>query len=273
MADSQNAGDRPEPGGVDPTVRQADPSFSKDGAPEQGLAYYSSPGQGNPAPWPYPPQTRPDRTGWIIGGIFAVVVVLGIGVGIGMLAGGSGSSGTAGNPVAAPSIYSMDGVGNACDLVDTGPLKKWSSTPISAPEHREERPGPDGGGSLSCRIGYSTDGDPLQEARILLDVDFTNGSAPPYYEHWEKRETGKIGAGLSSGKVTGLGSEGYWHSEVTGDLVIDTSYIVCVLADNVTVHVQLQFVRDKDVSQVSRDNLDPIARAQVRATLDKLRKS
>ncbi|MFF3566636.1 hypothetical protein ACFYXQ_02525 [Nocardia jiangxiensis] len=267
MADSQGAGDRPVVDDADPTVRQHDSSVSGGAGSEPG---HGDAGRGHPAPMPDSPPSNSGRTGWIIGGIVAAVVVLGIGVGVGAL--GARSSEKAGNAVAETPIYSMDGINDACGSVDTAPLKRWSSTPSRPPEHREDRPGPDGGGSLSCRIGYSTDGDPLQEARILVDVDFTNGSAPPYYDHWEQRETGKIGSGLSSGKVTGLGSEGYWHSEVSGDLVTDTSYIVCVLADNVSVHVELQFVRDRDVSQVSSADLDPIARAQVRRTLDALRK-
>ncbi|MFC5121834.1 hypothetical protein ACFPN7_48645 [Amycolatopsis halotolerans] len=81
----------------------------------------------------YPPPAKPRRTGWIVGGIAALVAVLGIGIAVGVVAGQSSERPP--EPAAAPG-YSMDHVGNACDLVDPAPLRKWSPTPKGRPSTR-----------------------------------------------------------------------------------------------------------------------------------------
>jgi hypothetical protein len=229
--------------------------------------YLGQPQPAFPPPgYGYPPPPKPRRTAWIVAGVAALVVVLGGGVAIGVVV--RQSAGQPPKPTTAPA-YSMNAVSNACDLVDPAPLTKWSPTPAGPPEHREVRPDVTGAGSLNCRIGYSSD-DAVDTAEILVDAAFTDGTAPPYYENWKRGDTAKTAAGMASGPVTGVGTQGYWHSEVFGDLVIDTRYVLAVLDRNVSVRVRLNVSRDKDSAQVHNDELESIAKAEVRRTLNGL---
>ncbi len=225
-----------------------------------------------PHPYPgygYPPPAKPSRAGWIVGGVAALVVVLGGGVAVGVVLGQT--SGQPPKPTAPPvPVFSMNAVSNACDLVDPAPLTKWSPTPAGPPEYREVRPSVEGAGSLSCHIGYNN-GDALNMAEILLDVEFTNGSAGPSYDNWKSFDLAKTGAGLESGPITGIGTQAYWHSETLGDLVTNTRYLLAVLDGNVSVRVRLNLSRDKDNSQVPRADLESVALAQIRNTLNKLK--
>lgn len=76
---------------------------------------------------------------------------------------------------------------------------------------------------------------------------------------------------MAFGAVTGIGTQGFWHSEVFGDLVTNTTYVVCVQDGNVSVRVRLNFTREKGVSAVGRNDLEPIAESQARKTLNGLR--
>ncbi|MBF6223204.1 hypothetical protein IU479_34580 [Nocardia abscessus] len=49
------------------------------------------------------------------------------------------------------------------------------------------------------------------------------------------------------------------------------TYVVCVQDGNVSVRVRISLTREKDSPVVRRDELDSIARSQVRRTLDGLR--
>ncbi|TCO59407.1 hypothetical protein [Actinocrispum wychmicini] len=225
---------------------------------------YPHPGYG------YPPPAKPRRTGWIVAGVAAVVIALGAGVAIGVVVARQ-SPDQPPKPATAP-VYSMNAVSNACDLVDPAPLTAWSPTPASPPQHREVRPSVYGAGSLSCQIGYSSD-NAVDTAEILVDADFTNGDAPPSYDGWKRGDTAKTGAGMESGPITGIGTQGYWHSETYGNLVTDTRYLLAVLDGNVSVRVRLNVSRDKDDSQVHRAELESIAEAQVRKTLNGLKQN
>lgn len=232
------------------------------------------PGAGQPQPvYPghgYPPPVKPRRTGWIVAGVAALVIVLGAGVAIGVAT--KQSSGQPPKPATAP-VYSMNAVANACDLVDPAPLTKWAPTPAGPPQHREVRPGGvNGAGSLSCQIGY-TSGDAVDTAEILVDVDFTNGDAPPSFDGWRRGDLAKTGAGKASGPIIGVGTRGYWHSEIFGDLVTDTRYLLAVLDGNVSVMVRLNISRGNDEPQVHRAELQSIAEAQVEKTLNGLKQN
>ncbi|MET9260942.1 hypothetical protein [Amycolatopsis sp. NPDC004079] len=218
-------------------------------------------------PFPAIPPAKPRRTGWIVGGVAALVVVLGIGIAVGVVAGQSSERPP--EPAAAPG-YSMDHVGNACDLVDPAPLRKWSPTPTGPPEHKELRPSKLDAGSLSCQLRYSS-GNSLDTAEVILDVNFTNGTAPSFYDNWKRGNAAKTGEGKASGPITGIGSQGFWHSEVYGDLVANTRYVLCVLDGNVSVRVRLNFSRSRDVAQVHRTEVQPIAEAQARKALSGLK--
>lgn len=107
----------------------------------------------------------------------------------------------------------------------------------------------------------------------VLDVEFTDGDAPPQYDNWKRYYSGKTGPGMAFGAVTGIGTQGFWHSEVYGDLVTNTIYDVCVLDGNVSAHVTLDFSRERGVSAVGRDDLEPIAEAEARKALNGLREN
>jgi hypothetical protein len=252
--------DQRVPSGVEHTTG-AFPTAGNAPPPDLGQPAYPYPGFG------YPPPPKPHRTAWIVAGVVALVIVLGAGLAIGVVVRQSG--GQPPKPTTAP-VYSMNPVSNACDLVDPAPLTKWSPTPAGPPRHREVRPGVNGAGSLSCQLGYSS-GDALNTAEILVDADFTTGAAPPSYDNWKRGDTAKTDAGMESGPISGIGTKGYWHSEVFGNLVTNTRYVLAVLDANVSVRVRLNVSRSNDSSQVNRAELESIAEAEVRKTLNGLK--
>jgi len=225
-------------------------------------------GRGDQRAWSgiAPPPT-PRRTAWIVTGVVALVIVLGAGVAIGVVLRQSG--GQPPKPPAAP-VYSMNAVANACDLVDPAPLTTWSPTPSGPPQHREVRPSATGAGSLSCQFAYTSD-NVVDTAEIIVDAEFTNGSALPSYDNWQRGDAAKTGVGKASGPVTGIGTKAYWHTEVFGDLVADTRYLLAVLDGNVSVRVRLNVSRANDVSQVRREELESVAKAEVRKDMNGLR--
>src|SRR5262249_34400386 len=137
---------------------------------------------------------------------------------------------------------------------------------------QEVRPDATSAGSLSCQINYSSD-DAVDTAEIIVDVDFTNGDAPPFYDNWKRGDMTKTGAGLESGPIIGVGDQGYWHVEILGDLVTNTRYLLAVLDGNVSVRVRLNISRSNDDSQVHRAELEQIAEAQVRKALNGLKQN
>jgi hypothetical protein len=203
--------------------------------------------------------------------------VLGIGVVIGIVIGRDSGGQSAGGSATArhvPATYSLNGITNACDLVDPTPLTRWASTPTGTPEHQETRPAASDSGGLKCDVGYAnstTDEYSMNNARMSVEAEFTDGSAPPFYDHWKHADTVTRGAGAVFGAATGIGSQGYWYSAATGNLVTDMVYVVCVQDGNVSVRVQISLTREEGSPAVSRDDLDPIASAQVRRALDGLR--
>ncbi|WP_433758022.1 hypothetical protein [Nocardia sp. CA-135398] len=273
MTDSQRGpdGQPPVPGGVDPAARQPDPPSGSWVMPD------GRPGQGYGPTLSYQPaSTGSGRTVLIIAGVLGLVVVLGLGVAIGFVVGrgGRSSESTGASATGKTATYSMNAVTNACDLVDPTPLTEWSPTPKGAPEHRETRPSIYGSGGLKCDVGYTsaTAGEfPMNKAGMRVEAEFTNGTAPPYYDHWMHADVATPEAQSASGAVTGIGNQGYWYSEVRGNLVADMAYVVCVQDGNVSVRVQISLVREQGSPAVRRDELDSIAKSQVRRTLDGLR--
>ncbi|WP_181721686.1 hypothetical protein [Nocardia gipuzkoensis] len=203
------------------------------------------------------------------------MVMLGLGVVIGIVVGRSSeSAGVSATARPETGAYSMNGITNACDLVDPTPLTKWSPTPKGAPEHKETRPTAYGSGSLKCDAEYTsaTVGEfSMNKAAMSVEAEFTNGAAAPFYDHWKHADVETPGAESDSGAVTGIGNQGYWYSEVRGNLVANMTYVVCVQDGNVSVRVRISLTREKDSPVVRRDELDSIARSQVRRTLDGLR--
>ncbi len=237
------------------------------------------PGQGyGSAPSYPPPSTGNGRTGLIIAGVLGLVVVLGLGVVIGMVVSGGDSSSESADTSATAwreaATYSMNAITNACDLVDPTPLTKWSPTPKGAPEHRETRPTAYGSGSLKCDAEYTsaTVGEfAMNKAAMSVEAEFTNGAAAPFYDHWKHADVATPESESASGPVTGIGNQGYWYSEVRGNLVANMTYVVCVQDGNVSVRVKILLTREKGSPVVRWDELDSIARLQAARTLDGLR--
>ncbi|MFI6366745.1 hypothetical protein ACIBG0_28800 [Nocardia sp. NPDC050630] len=273
MTDSERGpgGRPPMLGSVDPAARQPDPPAGGWGTP------YGPPGQGYGPTLSYlQPATGSRRAALIIAGVLGLLVALGLGVVIGIVVGGGDSSSESAGASATgkTGTYSMNAITNACDLVDPTPLTKWSPTPKGAPEHRETRPTAYESGSLKCDAGYTsaTAGEfPMNKAGMSVEAEFTNGAAPPFYDHWKHADVATPEAESASGEVTGLGNQGYWYSEVRGNLVANITYVVCVQDGNVSVRVKISLTREQGSPAVRREELDSIARSQVRRTLDGLR--
>ncbi|MFE7802556.1 hypothetical protein [Nocardia sp. NPDC057440] len=255
-------------------------------APGQPVFGYGRPRQG----YGPPPSSRSGKTGLIVAGVLGLVVVLGIGVVIGIFVSGDDSGGnsaaaaapssaapttTTSRREAAPGIYSMSAITNACDLVDPTPLHRWSSTPREDPRHREFPPNTSDGGNLHCAIRYTSpstidDDATVDEAGISLQAQFTGAESAPAYDRWKQTDTAATGAGLASGEVTGIGAQGYWHIATT-DTSNGMTYIVGVHDSNISVRVEVAVLRAKGEPPVNRDDLDTIATNQARQALNGLK--
>ncbi|MFD0360149.1 hypothetical protein ACFQZZ_01650 [Nocardia sp. GCM10030253] len=299
--------DQPTPGSADPAVRQHDPPLgdwrNPDSgtytsvpppafAPGQPVIGYGQPGQG----YGPPPSIGSGKTGLIIAGVLGLVV-LGIGVAIGIFVSGGDSGGnsaaapatssaapatssaapatTTSRREAAPGIYSMSAITNACDLVDPTPLHRWSSTPREVPRHQEFPPNTSDGGNLYCAIRYTSpstveDDATVDEAGISLQAQFTGAEAAPAYDRWKQTDTAATGAGRASGEVTGIGAQGYWHTATT-DTGNGMTYIVGVHDSNISVRVEVAVLRAKGEPPVNRDDLDTIAKNQAQQALNGLK--
>ncbi|WP_280415367.1 hypothetical protein [Nocardia carnea] len=290
MTDPRHGPDRPLAGNADPTAPQPHFATRDETHPVTG---YGRPGPGyQPPPQFIPAPTGRGKAGLIAAGVVGLVIVLAAGVLIGVIIAGGGSdhrpaavapsssaaarpSSTAATtpPQVAPGMYSMNGIGNACDLVDPTPLHKWSSTPDQAPYHHETPPSGDDPGRLSCQFTYksqSGDGVHWNQAAIDLQVEFTAPGAAPAYDEWKQEDT--TGPGGNSGEVTGIGSRGYWHT-ATEDTshTIGLDYIVGVQDDNVSLRVRIPILRQLGEPVPNTDELGVIARDQARQTLDGLK--
>ncbi|MFE7741727.1 hypothetical protein [Nocardia sp. NPDC057455] len=293
MTDPRHPPDQPIPGDSDLTAPQPHLSTGDWARP---VTEYSRPVQGYQ---PLIPQGASSPTGYrkpglIAAGVVALVAVLGAGVVIGFIIadGGSGSRSaaveastgapatsstatTTPHPEPAPGIYSMIGIANACDLVDPAPLHKWSSTPDQPPYHHETAPRVDGPGRLSCQFSYKSlagDGVHWNQAAIDLRVEFTAAGAAPAYDDW-KRQDATPGSGRSSGEVTGIGAQGYWHTAVSDfSYTTGMDYLVGVQDSNVSVRVRIPILRQHGEPSVNLDELGAIARIQAQRALDGLRK-
>ncbi|MFI5718020.1 hypothetical protein [Nocardia sp. NPDC051750] len=310
MTDSRHeAGGPAMPGSSEPTDRQPFPPASgwappDSGKPPPGLAPgqpvtgLGPPGPGYPPQPSYPPPpTGNSRTGLIIAGVLALVLVLALGVVIGFVASGGGSDGepgaitaaseaavsstttpptTTATPVPAPGIYSMSGITNACDLVDPTPLHRWSSTPDKPPYHVENPPGTlDRAGDLTCQFTYQTlssDDAHYYQVGIELEAEFTATGAAPAYDEWKRGHTADAEPGHASGATTGLGAQGYWATWVKDqEYYGGMTYIVGVQDSNVSVKVKIAVLRQLGEPQVSLDELGAIARSQAQRALDGLK--
>ena len=264
----------PQESGDQPTTHSADPV----GAPAP-VAYPAYPGTGyQPAP---APPGRGGTTGLVIAGVIGLAAGIGIGIGGMAIAANDDPEPSASNaPIDTASTtstggpdhqsrYSMSSVTNACDLIDPTLLHQWSATPEGAPVNRETRPS-----SLSCTAKFSTPSTVTtyqnNNAEIQFEAEFVEDGAAATYDSWKRHDTHTTGAGLSSGEVTGIGAKGYWHSEVDDTLSMQ-QYFVGVQDGNVVARVRIILWLADDEPAVSREDLDKVARSEVRMALDGLR--
>lgn len=248
------------------------------------LPAYPNSGASQPA-YPAPPSgTR--RTGLIVTGVIALVAGVGIGVGATAIATSDDDPEPRPNPAASSRVsittppsttptsgpaqpaagdYSMASVSNACDLIDLTSLHKWATTPRLGPDHWENQPT-----DLSCQASYialSANQTHYNEAGINFEAAFTDSA----YDEWKDKDTATSGAGATSGKITGLGAEGYWHSEIADTGTVGMDYIVAVRDSNLSVRVRLALLRQPGEPPVTWEEMAAVARPQVEHAMTRLR--
>ncbi|MFI6041871.1 hypothetical protein ACIA8C_09565 [Nocardia sp. NPDC051321] len=235
------------------------------------------------------------KTGLVVAVVAGMVVALGAGVVIGIsiagddsgtrsaavaapssaLATQSTTATTSARPEPAPGSYAMNGISDACDLVDPAAVQKWSSTPDKPPAHYENPPSTYDPGSLSCQFSYkspSSDGVHWNQAAIDLKVEFTAAGAAPAYDGWKRKDT-TSSAGADSGDVTGIGTQGYWHTVVSdSSYTTGMDYVVGVQDSNVSLRVRIPVLRQHGEPPIRLEELATIARNQAAQALDRLQK-
>jgi hypothetical protein len=238
----------------------------------------------------YPPPPGPSKTSLIATGVVALVVGIGIGVGGFVLATDddpeprAGGSTVSNVPITTPSDwntttsapappvdgdYSMNSVSDACQLIDPTLLHKWGSTPSQPLKGWKNEPT-----DLACQVSFkalAADQTHYNEVGINLEAWFSQAGAESAYDDWKGEDTGTTGDGIASGEVTGIGSEGYWHSEAAvGSSYGGGDYVVAVRDGNVSVRVRVTLLRQPGEPAVSWDEVSAMARSQVQRALDRL---
>ncbi|MGW0250861.1 hypothetical protein ACWDYH_29950 [Nocardia goodfellowii] len=289
------AADAPDPARSEPTM------IGGPTTPFAGYDQYTPPPQpyAAPPPPPQPPYTAPpqqysgpqgfpqqpppyqrpksSKAPWLIGGGIALVLVLGLFAGcVALVSSAKDSLDNGGGN--AEGNYSMDKITNACSLIDTSVVSKWAKTQAAAPEHTETQPKSYTGGELQCTAKYkeasTTSKYHTNNAEIKLEVSFLgDGSFADHdYDSWKQYDTGTTGTGRSSGEVTGIGAQGYWHSEVRDySSYAVTDYTVAVQDSNVSVKVEISIDR-ADGDSFDKEEVATVAEEQVRKALAGLKK-
>lgn len=263
-----------------PTAPVADPrAFTP--AAHPGYAYPSYPQQMLPPP----PSNK--KTSVIVAAVIGLLAGIGIGAGgVAIATSSDDDPSVTADPTRTPPIatetttttesaageYSMDSVTNACEIIDLTLLHRWGpTTPRTGPENLETRPR-----RLSCQVGYSapstTDEFENNETGLDFEAEFTQDSADPAYVQWKNRDTDTTGSNLDFGDVTGIGTEGYWFSEKSDDLMGGMSYTVAVLDSNVSVKARISLTRADGERPVAWEEMDEVAKAEVQLALEALKK-
>ncbi|AYF77145.1 hypothetical protein D7D52_28745 [Nocardia yunnanensis] len=247
------------------------------GYPQQFTPPPVAPAYGYTAP---PPRSGGNKTGWIIGGVIGLVVVVGAVIGIVALSSGGSDSPLGGDKKKSAGKYTMDGVTNGCSVIDTSVLSKWVATSKGTPEHSETKPTDYSGGRFECRAGNEeaskTDKYSTNSADLTLDVSFLSGSASAYnrpdYDMWKTSDTGTTGSGRTAGDVTGIGEAGYWSSKVDDYTYFTTTdYTVAVKDDNASVKVNIRLSMSKGQA-VSKDEVAQVCKDQAQKALTNLKR-
>ncbi|MCP9621743.1 hypothetical protein FOH10_30290 [Nocardia otitidiscaviarum] len=290
----------PQPSAPDPTMlnygggmgytpppqQTYQPGYTSGPAPvQQFAAGPAQPYTSGPAPqpgypgYPTPPPSGGNKAGLIVGGIIGLVVIVAVAIGgIALMSGGDDSPNTAGGETEnanADGKYTMDNVTNACSLIDPTALTRWSRTPEGSPTHTETQPTSYSGGKLECKASYtepSSDKYVDNDADITLEVSFLAAGSKYYqpdpdYKRWKEYDTRSTGSGLASGDVTGLGEEGYWHTETRDSSYRNNlDYTVAVRDSNVSVKVEISIKR-ASADTISTEEVGQIAKEQVQKAL------
>ncbi|QLY31257.1 hypothetical protein H0264_02480 [Nocardia huaxiensis] len=276
----------------DPYQQQPDPYQQQYQQPQQqfqqpGYNQFAQPqpqpGYGYPTP---PPSGGGSKTGWIVGGVIGLIVIVGVAIGAIALTGGSDKKddGLFGGGNSDDGKYTMANITNGCSAVDISVLTKWASTSKGSPEHKETQPTDYSGGNFDCRAGYEQQSPPdkygstdTDTADLDLEVDFMSGSSSAYnrptYDMWKQMDVGTTGTGRASGDITGLGEEAYWFSK-SEDWTYwsDYEYTVATKDDNVSIKVTISIRRSAQSSSINKDDVATAAKQQVQKALDAVRK-
>ncbi|MEU1206363.1 hypothetical protein [Nocardia sp. NPDC005825] len=238
------------------------------------------PGQGYGYP-AQPPRSGGNKTGWIIGGVIGLVVIVGAVIGVVALSGSDSPSPLGGDKKKAAGKYSMEGITNGCTVIDTSVLNKWAANSKGTPEHSETKPTDYSGGRFDCRAGNEetskTDKYAIANtADLTLNVSLLSGSSSAYnrpeYDIWKTSDTGTTGSGRTAGDVNGIGEAGYWAAKVDDySSFTTTDYTVAVKDDNASVKVNIRLRMGKGQS-VSKDEIAQVCKEQAQKALNNLKK-
>ncbi|MFQ6327716.1 hypothetical protein ACLMAL_16455 [Nocardia sp. CWNU-33] len=245
-----------------PQQPYAQPQYAQPAPPPPGPpSYPQAPVYG--AGYPGTPPRRRSNTGWIIGGIAALVVVIAL---IGGLVVAAKSIG--GDSKSWTGDYAMDKVTDSCSLITPSVLARWAPTQKEL-THTEDQPDSDyGGGSLNCDAKY--EGTSINSASLTMDADFASKYGSPHYNIWKDIDTGTSGTGRSSGAVSGLGEEAYFaYREDTSTSFNSLDYTIGVLDSNLSLQVEISIYSK---TSIDRSAVAAAAEAQARQVMAGLRK-
>ncbi|MVU79639.1 hypothetical protein GPX89_20625 [Nocardia sp. ET3-3] len=227
-----------------------------------------------------PPPKGGNKTGWIIGGVVGLVVIVGAVIGIVALSSGSGPLNSDKKNAGK---YTMDNVSNGCSVIDTSALSKFAANSKGTPEHSETKATDYSGGRFECRAGNEETTKPdkygstnTNTADLTLDVSFLSGTSSAYnrpeYDIWKTSDTGTTGSGRTSGDLGGIGEAGYWVSKSDDYTYFTTTDYTCAVKDDnasVKINIRTTMYKGKDVS---RDDLAQVCKDQTRKALDNVKK-
>ncbi|MFD0361978.1 hypothetical protein ACFQZZ_11040 [Nocardia sp. GCM10030253] len=254
-----------------PPQQQYAPPQQPYAPPQQPYAQPAPPPPGPPSypqqppygtPYPGTPRRR-SNTGWIVGGIAALIVVIALigGLIVAVKSIGGGDKSWAGD-------YAIDKVTDSCSLVTPSILARWAPTQKEL-THTENQPDSSfGGGSLNCNAKYEGSG--INDASMTMDADLESKYGSPYYTIWKDIDTGTSGTGRASGAVSGLGEEAYFASrEDSSSSFNSLDYTIGVLDSNLSVQVEITIYSKTPIDKAA---VAAACEAQARQVMAGLRK-
>ncbi|MGW2663028.1 hypothetical protein ACWCW7_18880 [Nocardia tengchongensis] len=220
---------------------------------------------------------RQRTTEWFVTGCCAVLTVVVCVTAALLLSHGSSSAIPAKNSSATPislptttkpdpahSIYHVDHIANACDLVDLAPFTRYQplepGTPIRHTETQGDRP------ALDCDVTLK------DYSKVVLKVFESQSDARGIYDSSKKAWTTITNPDQQVGAVPGLGTDNYFSVRLDRDTyytdVVTVDYRLEVFDADVTVQLWV-FVEGFNKG-LTADAIARPAQDQVRAILSKL---